>query len=89
MDEGLVITLDLCLADTHFESWLVFLLFDKKFCKFSWVSPDNTMTVSIPYLKTYRDQFLPHPCLSTIHEHIPYSFSVNCKISHNIMEMCA
>ena len=27
MDEDLVTTLDLCLAVTHFESWLVYLLF--------------------------------------------------------------
>ena len=34
MDEGLVITLDLCLAVTHFESWLLFLLFDRSSANF-------------------------------------------------------
>jgi hypothetical protein len=82
MDEGLVTTLDLCLAVTHFESWLFYLLFDRLSAQFSWVSPDNVMIVSIPCLKTNHDQFLPHPYLSTIHEHVSYSLNVNCKICH-------
>lgn len=34
MDEGLVTTLGLCLVVTHFESWLVYLLFDRSFANF-------------------------------------------------------
>jgi len=34
MDEGLVTTLDLCLAVTHFESCLVNLLFDRSSANF-------------------------------------------------------
>ena len=48
MDEDLITTLDLCLAVTHFESSLVYLLFDGGVALFSWVSPGNTMIVSIP-----------------------------------------
>jgi len=34
MDEGLVITLDFCLAVTHFESWLVYLLINRSSANF-------------------------------------------------------